>query len=253
MNQEIQWKTQAEITGTASKAAVRPQIPMLSTILIKDNMSAFARLTLLTALLGLTFSAPATTIGLFNTGVDAAGSPLPNGTIGDPHYSLISVPAGGTTEIGVRTSVSGWPFPFWLGDDSFSTWIVPNKNVENASFTYRTTFDLTGLNPATAVITGQWATDDRGLSVLLNGADTLTPVWMRLDAFGGFTISSGFVSGLNTLDFVVLNGGGPTGLRVEMTGTAAPVPEPTTFLAGALLLLPLGAGTIRFSRKQRAA
>jgi len=36
----------------------------------------------------------------------------------------------------------------------------------------------------------------------------------------------------------------------EMMGT--PVPEPTTFLAGALLLLPFGASTLRFVRKNRA-
>lgn len=35
--------------------------------------------------------------------------------------------------------------------------------------------------------------------------------------------------------------------------TAVPVPEPTTVLAGALLLLPFGASTLRFFRKNRTA
>ena len=38
-----------------------------------------------------------------------------------------------------------------------------------------------------------------------------------------FVINSGFVLGLNTLDFVVNNSFfGPTALRVEMTSTATP-------------------------------
>jgi hypothetical protein len=35
--------------------------------------------------------------------------------------------------------------------------------------------------------------------------------------------------------------------------TATPVPEPTTMIAGALLLLPFGASTLRRMRKTRTA
>ena len=56
-------------------------------------------------------------------------------------------------------------------------------------------------------------------------------------AYTAFVIASGFVAGVNTLDFIVHNdyqvGGNPVGLRVEMTGTASPVPLP----AAAWLLL----------------
>ncbi|HWR88591.1 MAG TPA: hypothetical protein VN277_09250, partial [Acidiferrobacterales bacterium] len=45
----------------------------------------------------------AATITLFNTGVDAAGAVLADGTIGDPHYRLISKPAG-TSDIRIITS-----------------------------------------------------------------------------------------------------------------------------------------------------
>jgi hypothetical protein len=41
-------------------------------------------------------------------------------------------------------------------------------------------------------------------------------------------------------------------LVVEVSGVV-PVPEPTTMLAGALLLLPFGASTLRILRKNRAA
>jgi hypothetical protein len=36
-----------------------------------------------------------------------------------------------------------------------------------ATFDYQTTFNLTGLNPATAAISGQWSTGDQGLNILI--------------------------------------------------------------------------------------
>jgi hypothetical protein len=43
-------------------------------------------------------------------------------------------------------------------------------------------------------------------------------------------INSGFINGVNTLDFIVNNDGGPTGLRVELSGTSSVAPEPTSLL-----------------------
>ena len=43
------------------------------------------------------------------------------------------------------------------------------------------------------------------------------------------TINTGFIAGVNTLDFVVNNGGpgiNPTGVRVELSGTANRQPPP---------------------------
>jgi hypothetical protein len=61
-----------------------------------------------------------------------------------------------------------------------------------------------------------------GQDIRLNGTST----GITAGGFSGwssFTITSGFVAGLNTLDFVVVNTGSspnPTGLRVELSGTA---------------------------------
>jgi len=44
-----------------------------------------------------------------------------------------------------------------------------------------------------------------------------------------------------------------TGAGQDLIWNITPVPEPTTIVAGALLLLPFGASTIRFMRKNRAA
>jgi hypothetical protein len=182
--------------------------------------------------------------GLFNTGVGSSGV-LPDGTVGDPHYSLTSVP-GGTTDILVRTS-PGYPIPPYIGDNTVSRWIGPNNQYnltgQAGTYVYRTTFDLTGFNPLTAFIKGDWSTDNNGLQILLNGVDTGIPAtgFSQFSVgFVPFSISSGFQAGINTLDFVVNNGGGPTALRVEMSGDVRPVPEPSTYLAGLSALGMLG-------------
>ena len=46
---------------------------------------------------------------------------------------------------------------------------------------------------------------------------------------------------------------GGSGDNQEFIINFTPVPEPTTMLAGALLLLPFGVSTLRFVRKNRAA
>jgi hypothetical protein len=188
------------------------------------------------AMLMLAGAAHADSIIIFNTGVNGGGTPLIDGTIGVP---------GGTTTVRVRTSVGGFPVPPWVADDSISAWIGPNNTSDVVgavgSYIYETTFDLSGFNPTSASLSGKWATDDAGLNILLNGVpESITDggftSWSPI-----FTISSGFVAGVNTLDFIVANGGAvptPTGLRVEITGTAS-TPEPAS-------LLLLGAGLAAF-------
>jgi hypothetical protein len=207
-------------------------------------------LSIAVAILILAGSAYAGPILIFNTGVNGSGTPLSNGTIGDSHYTLITVPSG-STDIRVLTSVGGFPIPPWLADNSLSAWIGPNNNEDAGGpalfYTYRTTFTLSGLNPSTASLVGQWAADDIGWNILLNGSSTGNTAG-SFGSWSPFTISSGFVAGVNTLDFVVYNGFdanglGPTGLRVEVAGTAREdptgVPEPASFLL-------LGAGLAAF-------
>jgi hypothetical protein len=186
------------------------------------------------AVLALATAVNAASIPIFNTGVNGGGTVLPDGTVGDPHYVLTAVPTGSTANIRIRTSAGGYPIPPYIGDDSLSAWIGPNNDTQVdgpvGAFDYLTTFNLAGLNPSTASLTISWSTDNGGLDVLLNGASlgqTTSPIQYGL-GFSTFTVSSGFISGINTLDFLVQNDGGPTALRVEASGIAAPTPEPGT-------------------------
>jgi hypothetical protein len=200
------------------------------------------------AVFALAGAAHANPIIIFSTGVDGSGIPLPDGTIGDPHYLLTVVP-GGTTEIRVRTSVGGYPIPPWIGDDSISAWIGPNNDLQVdgpvGNFEYQTTFSLAGLNPDTAVLSGRWATDDDSVgTILLNGVPTANSA-TTYNVWYAFSINSGFVAGNNTLDFIVHNNGGPTGLRVEISGTADSVPEPAS-----LVLLAVGLAALTALRRR---
>ncbi len=164
---------------------------------------------------------------IFNTGVAAVGELALAGSI-DRHYTLIasaepSLP--GPNAIVATQIASG----YWLNNGPNSQWIAPSANQSypgaspcNAGglYTYRTTFDLTGFNPATAVINGAWAVDNAGSAIRLNGANLTGLSSTNYSALTAFTLNSGFVAGLNTLEFDNTDGGCPNGLRVELTGTA---------------------------------
>ena len=174
--------------------------------------------------------------GLFNTGVDDDGNLLAGSGAVDPHYTLIVSADAGLPGPDAVTLNPGFPVGPWLAEGPDSRWIAPQANQGNGApgeYRYRISFDLTGFDETTANISGEWGVDNDGTDILLNGASTGN---FNGNGFAGltpFSITSGFIAGVNTLDFVVTNAGaaaGPTGLRVEMTGTVLVPGEPPSIL-----------------------
>jgi hypothetical protein len=164
-------------------------------------------------------------IVIYNTGVATGGSLLADGAI-DPHYTITSsADLGFPGPSAFVINSSGFPIPPWAVDGPISKWIGPqaNQSTGNAqgAYTYHTTFDLTGFNPATAVLAGQWAADNSAV-MKLNGVTMASEVGFT--SLTPFSISSGFVSGVNSLDILVTNDPAtpnPTGLRLEISGTVS--------------------------------
>jgi hypothetical protein len=167
---------------------------------------------------------------IFNTAVDSNGDVLPRRTV-DPHFQLASSPKGPAPAYVLDSTFCRGHYGPWLADNKHSKWIGPKANerhyLKAGKFDYRTTFDLTGQDPNTAILKGKW-TSDNNATLYLNGVDTgnTTPTG-GYGSFSHFSVTSGFIAGINTLDFVVRNIRGrnvpnnPTGLRVEFTQATA--------------------------------
>jgi hypothetical protein len=174
---------------------------------------------------------------LFNTGVDNNRAPLPDNSI-DPHYAFTQF-AGGPPPLSaspiVATASGGFPIGGgpWLADNALSAWITPALDTTGnaGDYTYRTTFTIpAGVDVTQAHLAGVWASDNNGIDIVLNGQSAGYPNAAGFSVYSPqWVIGRGFVTGTNTLDFIVneatgsAGNGGFTGVRVEMTG-AAPVP-----------------------------
>jgi len=176
--------------------------------------------------------------GLYNTGVDDVGQILADGEA-EQHYQMTGVDTGAFI-------ISGGSKPSaWVSPQGQYVWIGPENGGSAApegNYLYTLTFDLTGLDPLTATISGLWASDNPS-SIYLNDVNTGISRDDRLSfsSLLGFEILSGFVDGENTLQFYVNNlppGPNPSGLLVaNLTGTASEVPIPgTVWLLGSALV-----------------
>jgi hypothetical protein len=184
---------------------------------------------------------------LFNTGVDNSGTPLPNDPNAvDPHYAIV-VNAAGTGTAAHVVDQTNFPFGLWIPNTPTSKWIAPAFSPPwvPGDYMYELTFDLSGLDPGTASITGRWSTDNGKIGIFLNGSLVVGPPNIDPDwsAFVPFSIPPGspFHAGINSLDFKLNNSGLSTGLHVtDLQGNAALVPEPCALVmlaAGAVGLL----------------
>jgi hypothetical protein len=144
---------------------------------------------------------------------------------------------------------------------SGAQWISPQANsnvsVPAGSYTYRTTFDLTGFDLQT-VLLGATVAADNAVRIVLNGKDTgiFFPDFTKTQFFD--LSKKGLLAGVNTIDFVVINAAdSPSGLLVRLQGFGTQggtlpgdVPEPATLL---LVGSGLTALAVRARRKRHAA
>ena len=156
---------------------------------------------------------------LFSTGLDEEGVLLSPGQY-DPHYRF---EATGQQVFAMQNH------PAWLANDALSQWIgFSGQGTDNqppGQFYISTTFDLSGLDPATASIAMFLAADNRVDDVLINGVSTGITCTDFTQWYGPYVIGSGFADGVNELQFVFTNEGtgwNPAGLRVKLEGTAVP-------------------------------
>jgi hypothetical protein len=169
-------------------------------------------------LLSFGYAAAAPVVGLVNTG---AG--LGDGAI-DPNWSIL-------LPVQQAVVVNSAVIPgTWLPNTADSKWIWETATGQptNVTRTFRITFDLTGFDPGTAFISGRWATDNTGLDIILNGVGTgqTSP---GFTSWTNFSLNSGFVAGVNTLDFSVNDFGSIAGFRAEfLNSDVTIVPEPSS-------------------------
>jgi len=117
-------------------------------------------------------------------------------------------------------------------------------------FVFRQTFDLTGYDPTTVHLVFQWAADDTGQGFAdrgswlnrfrLNGSG-----FLGIDSGGYYDydpnkvvdLSSGFVAGLNTIDFYVQGNGATDGFELRRLTATAELNQPGLPEGGSSLLL----------------
>jgi autotransporter-associated beta strand protein len=202
-----------------------------------------------------------------NTGVSANGTLLSGGS-SDSHWLIIG--GNGITKPTPAVVLTD-QLPGNYAQSSDSRWIWANASGVAAfgpPYTFRTTIDLTDFNPSGVTVTGRWGVDNDGY-ILVNGTTPIGSGEFILDGgikesnfrlFHGFQITGGFVSGINTLDFVAVDLGYVGGLNVASlvatglqpsrvvinvaSGTQTQAQAGYSTLAGSAPLVKAGLGTL---------
>ena len=198
-------------------------------------------------------AAAASITTLYSTGVNAVGvATIGNGA--DLHWTL----NGGSAFTGGTNGV--FPIPPWVSETATSRWLTPSTNAADGFYdastdgiyTYTQVFSLTGYKASTASFSGVFASDNTVDKITLNGV-TIAGSGGSFSSWNAFSSAGGtFNAGVNTLTFTVRNfaqnGGNPTGLNVDVVGSATAVPEPASWA-----LMVVGFGMVGFATRRRSA
>ena len=176
----------------------------------------------------LASGAHATSIpGLYNTGVTSTGAVLAKNGDTDSHWTITPANTGVTR---AATTYNVDPNGCTYACTSDAAWLGVS-GTGNQSYSYSLNFDLTGLDAATASLSGLFGVDNEA-SIFLNGHligsfladhDTSQNSYDAFQTLHQFSASAAdFVAGMNTLTFFVTDYDAPSALVVSgLGGTAA--------------------------------
>jgi hypothetical protein len=94
---------------------------------------------------------------------------------------------------------------------------------DGVTYTFRTTFDLKGMRPSTAVLHGRFVADNHVRGIRLNGHPLAVPAHghREFGFFHPFSSNRGFVEGINVLEIDVENGDPQDNAAASMMGLLA--------------------------------
>lgn len=160
--------------------------------------------------------------------------------------SVVAYPAQICCNMDLITSGAWVTDPSVTANSNSTGWGIGNL------VSLHTTFDLSGMDSDTAILSGLWRVADYSRGVYLNGALIAgtdlgnTPTWGSDQTFGN--VNSGFNSGINTLEIVGASGNSRWDgfwFNGSVAADNVSVPEP-----GSLALLGLGLAALCFSRRK---
>lgn len=199
-------------------------------------------------------AAAATKLADLSTGVSTSGALIDFGAA-DDQWSVVSTPAGAlnaqakVVQRARESFVNYEPNARWISVDASTA----DFNAPAGFYTYATAFDLDFANGTNPIISGEYSADNRGISILLNGALVFVGPNAGAGACGGaaceeFKVSTSFVitqdapfvQGPNTLAIIIENqdfaATNPTSVAVHASLTMEPVPlPPALWLMGSAL------------------
>jgi hypothetical protein len=168
---------------------------------------------------------------VWNTGVDSNAATLAPGAL-DSHWQLVAGPGVDAPRppfVVTDQHPGGAYFPaadsMWIWQDAAGTGDV------DSPYTFRLPIDLTGFDVASVAVNGAWGVDNDG-TISLNGQapagmGTFSLTNAAHDNYNlehPFTITGGFIAGINTLDIQATNADGPAALNVtRLTISGTPV------------------------------
>ena len=176
-------------------------------------------------LLSVTFTpTPVPILGLFNT-----GQGLSDGDI-DMNYTLTF--ASHTRGLPIPRPMNRIPYaveehPIYDNSPDCG-WIGFVGDFNDSHYRVQTTFDLTGYDVNTVTMSLELAVDNILNAVYLNGENTGIIPYNAPRGFGTYPITTGFQSGINTIEIDYGNGYGDCGIRVRLSGTAFRLVEALT-------------------------